>query len=305
MKWLCESCFWGKIENQAAQIGHHLSLYWSPARRKVELQRQECETWLWTNAQTAILDHYVPVCLKQSRITVLTPETRDNSFLFFLIGALLRLWEGILENEHPGLFKQDPRLSRSVKALKYTRTLHPSLMALKLDTYQIPSPWSYAGTRGPPFPTRMKAPKGRTEATVPSSTLCSSGMAPSSTSTVSSGGSGSAMTTQKGDVVATATAAVQVAGWFFFSVHLRISSSFCNKVWERHTSKLNRFSKNLQRQKFSDQLIQHDWRGAAATMMSLLLFIPFCGCCREILAPLWNQLHFDYSIRIIFCSLIL
>ena len=93
---------------------------------------------------------------------------------------------------------------------------------------------------------------------MPSSTLCSSGMAPSSTSTVSSGGSGSAMTTQKGDVVATATAAVQVAGWFFFSVHLRISSSFCNKVWERHTSKLNRFSKNLQRQKFSDQLIQHD-----------------------------------------------
>jgi hypothetical protein len=47
-------------------------------------------------------------------------------------------------------------------------------------------------------------------------------MAPSSTSTVSSGGSGSAMTTQKGDVVATATAAVQVAGWFFFLFISRI-----------------------------------------------------------------------------------
>ena len=105
---------------------------------------------------------------------------------------------------------------QGTKNLQELSTGHPSLMALKLDTYQIPSPWSYAGTRGPPFPTRMKAPKGRTEATVPSSTLCSSGMAPSSTSTVSSGGSGSAMTTQKGDVVATATAAVQVAGWFFF-----------------------------------------------------------------------------------------
>ena len=164
---------------------------------------------------------------------------------------------------------------------------------------RVPSPWSYAGTRGPPFPTRMKAPKGRTEATVPSSTLCSSGMAPSSTSTVSSGGSGSAMTTQKGDVVATATAAVQVAGWFFFCSSQEFLKFLQQSMGKTHISKLNRFSKNLQRQKFSDQLIQHDWRGAAATMMSLLLFIPFCGCCREILAPLWNQHHFDYSIRII------
>ena len=215
MKWLCESCFWGKIENQAAQIGHHLSLYWSPARRKVELQRQECETWLWTNAQTAILDHYVPVCLKQSRITVLTPETRDNSFLFFWLVPYKDYERVYLKMNILGCSSKIPDC-QGTKNLQELSTGHPSLMALKLDTYQIPSPWSYAGTRGPPFPTRMKAPKGRTEATVPSSTLCSSGMAPSSTSTVSSGGSGSAMTTQKGDVVATATAAVQVAGWFFF-----------------------------------------------------------------------------------------
>ena len=174
MKWLCESCFWGKIENQAAQIGHHLSLYWSPARRKVELQRQDVAR-MWDMALNKRPNRYIRslcACVLKT-VQNYSPQRLETIHSCFFDWCLTKTMRGYTWKwtswvvqarsqtvKAPKIYKNSPPATPHWWHLSWTHTRdhhHEAMLARVARLFQHGWKHRMAGRRRPCPPARYAA----------------------------------------------------------------------------------------------------------------------------------------------------